>query len=172
MTAEHARRRLILLSLMTTVLFSAFVIVSPLFTPFDAQQALQVVQVVFPVFAGYIGAAVLFLFRGNPSAGTIADQSLLRTLIYAPFIVFWCLAAAVLFYFYLSNQPGHREGMTFPQLMTYVTLIISFMNITTGALGAFLFQSEEIRRSETEFNHSEVGLSPTNAAVHPSPPTQ
>lgn len=170
MTAEYARRTLILLSLITTVLFSAFVIISPLFTPFDAQQALQVVQVVFPVFAGYIGAAVLFLFRGNPSAGTIADQNLLRTLIYAPFIVFWCLAAAVLFYFYLSNQPGHGQGMTFAQLMTYVTLIISFMNITTGALGAFLFQSEEIRRSEAEFRRSQLGAGAVDTTVHPTPP--
>jgi len=161
MTAEYARRKLILLSLITTVLFSVFVIVSPLWTPFDSQQALQVVQVVFPVFAGYIGAAVLFLFRGNPSAGAIADQNLLGTLIYAPFIVFWCLAAAVLFYFYLSNQPGHGQGMTFAQLMTYVTLIISFMNITTGALGAFLFQSEEIRRSDARAGTIDATVHPT-----------
>jgi drug/metabolite transporter (DMT)-like permease len=150
MTAVDARRKLILLSLVTTVIFSAFLIISPLFTPFSSKEALQVVQVVFPVFAGYIGAAVLFLFRGNPSIGTVADPSLLNTLIYAPFIVFWCLAAAVLFYFYLSNQPDHGQGMTFPELMTYVTLIISFMNVTTGALGAFLFQSEEIRRAEVK----------------------
>ncbi|MGJ5077005.1 hypothetical protein [Bradyrhizobium oligotrophicum] len=150
MTAEQARRKLIFLSLVTTVLFSAFLIVSPLFTPFGPQEALQVVQVVFPVFAGYIGSAVLFLFRGNPASGTIADQGLLKMLIYAPFAVFWCLAAAVLFYFYVSNQPGYNQGMTFPQLMTYVTIIISFMNITTGALGAFLFQSEEIQRAEAQ----------------------
>jgi hypothetical protein len=160
MTTEDARRKLILLSLSTTVLFSAFLIISPLFTPFSSKEALQVVQVVFPVFAGYIGAAVLFLFRGSPTNGAIADQGLLRTLIYAPFIVFWCLAAAVLFYFYLSNQPGHGEGMSFPELMTYVTLIISFMNITTGALGAFLFQSEEIRRAEARKGTSDVVTPP------------
>jgi archaellum biogenesis protein FlaJ (TadC family) len=145
MTAIEARRKLILLSLLTTVAFSIFLIVSPLFTPFTTKQALQVVQVIFPVFAGYIGAAVLFLFRGDAGRGSIADPTLLRILIYAPFVVFWCIAIAILVAFYISNQPGHGEGMSFSDLTTYVTIIISFMNITTGAIGAFLFQSEELQ---------------------------
>lgn len=145
MTAIEARRKLIILSLLTTVVFSMLLIIAPLFTPFTSKQSLQVVQIIFPVFAGYIGAAVLFLFRGDPNKGNVADPTLLKILIYAPFIVFWCIAAAILIDFYVSNQPGFGEGMSFSDLTTYVTLIVSFMNITTGAIGAFLFQSEELK---------------------------
>jgi hypothetical protein len=145
MTPELARRKIVLLSLVTTVAFACFLIVSPLFLPLSAQEAYQTVQIVFPVFAGYVGAAVIFLFRGHGGPGTVADSEILRYMVYAPFAIFWTMGAAVMFYFFVSNLPGGVPGMEFSQLTNYVTLLVSFMNATTGALTAFLFQSEELK---------------------------
>jgi uncharacterized membrane protein len=152
MTYEDARRQIVLLSLLTTVSFSCLIIISPLFIQLKTAEALQVVQIVFPVFAGYIGAAVLFLFRGKPTTAPVIDELLLRYLVNAPFLVFWCLGVAVLAYFYISNLPGHVDGMAFAELATYVTILISFMNATTGALIGFLFQSEEMAKTRATEN--------------------
>jgi surface polysaccharide O-acyltransferase-like enzyme len=147
MTTEQARRTIIALSLVTTTLFSCALIISPLFIQLKSGESLQLVQNVFPVFAGYIGASVLFLFRASPAASQTADNGLLELLVYSPFGVFWLLALSVLVYFYISNLPGRSEGMTFEQISTYITLIISFMNATTGALTALLFNSEQLQRT-------------------------
>jgi hypothetical protein len=147
MTVEQGRRMIIALSLITTTLFNCALIVSPLVIQLKPGESLQLVQIVFPVFAGYIGASVLFLFQGTPAASQTADNKLLELLVYSPFCVFWLLALSVLTYFYLSNLPGKSEGMTFEQISTYITLIISFMNATTGALTALLFNSEQLQRA-------------------------
>jgi hypothetical protein len=149
MKIEVARRKVLLLSVATTVVFACFVIVSPLFLQLDGSEALQVVQIVFPVFAGYIGASVIFIFRGNTiGEREPIDPELLRYLVYLPFVVFWSLGAAVFVYFFVSNLPnsGGKQGMSFPQLATYITIIISFMNATTGALTSILFQTDEMRK--------------------------
>jgi hypothetical protein len=143
MSPESARRKIVLLSLMTTVAFSCCLIVSPLFIQLKVAQAWQVVQIVFPVFAGYLGTAVIFLFQKKSGQLRIVDEDLLKYLIYAPFGVFWIIGLTVFFFFYVSNLPGRREGMQFDDLSNYVTMLVSFMNVTTGALTAFLFQSEE-----------------------------
>jgi hypothetical protein len=64
MTAEQARRTIVLYSLITTVTFSVLLILSPLFIPsLGIADAFRVLQIVFPVLAGYLGTAVIFLFR-------------------------------------------------------------------------------------------------------------
>jgi hypothetical protein len=122
-------------------------------------QAWQVVQIVFPVFAGYLGTAVIFLFQRKSGQVRIVDENLLMYLIYAPFAVFWVLGATVFLFFYVSNLPGRREGMQFDDLSNYITMLVSFMNATTGALTAFLFQSEETP-SQTAKLHHEISQPP------------
>lgn len=49
---------------------------SPLFISLSSDETLQIVQGIFPVFAGYIGASVMFLFKPtNENAGDLPVQN-------------------------------------------------------------------------------------------------
>ena len=142
MTVDHARRLIVLLSLGTTTAFTAFLIVSPLFIQVDIAEAYRVVQIIFPVFAGYLGAAVLYLFQRSAHDVIVADPVLLRYIVYGAFLIFWLLGLVLFLFYYVSNLPGGIEGMRIDQLSNYMTMLIAVLNITVGALSTFLFRAD------------------------------
>lgn len=146
MTPLEARRTIVLYSLMTTVVLTGFLIVSPLLIQIESQDTYRLVQIVFPVFAGYLGSAVLYLFQGARSEVTVADPTLLKYIVYGSFSIFWFLDVAVFGFFYLSNMPEIKiKGMQLGELANYLTLLIAFMNVTIGAMTAFLFNVNSSR---------------------------
>ena len=132
-----------LLSLLTTTVFAGLLILSPLVLPVSTQDAYRVVQIVFPVFAGYLGSAVLFLFRQQRGPTYIQDPTLLKYLLLGPFFIFWFLGLIVFAFFWASNLPGGIPGMSIDELANYVTMLVSFMNVTIGALTSYLFQTQD-----------------------------
>lgn len=142
MTALQARQFIVLFSLLTCTFFVAFMVLCPLFMAIKGSESFQIVQIIMPVFAGYLGSAVIFLFQPNAGRSRIKDPVLLRYLVIGPFGIFWFLGAVVFVYFWASNLPGGVPGMDIDQLSNYITLLISFMNATIGVLSAYLFGSE------------------------------
>ena len=122
--------------------------------------AYRILQIVFPVFAGYLGTGVLFLFKDKPARDNVADAVILRYFVYGPFFIFWAISAAVFTYFYVSNLPSSSaSGMKVSQLSDYVTMLMVFMNATVGALISFLFDSKSLQK--------QLGLSGDAAASSP-----
>jgi hypothetical protein len=147
MTPQDARRLLILLSLLTTTVFAILLILSPLLIQIDSTDAYRILQIVFPVFAGYLGTGVLFLFRDKPARNSVADAAILRYFVYGPFLIFWSISAAVFTYLYLSNLTSSTgAGMKVSDLSNYITMLMAFMNATVGALISFLFDSEALQK--------------------------
>ena len=58
MSPENALRKIVLLSLATTIVFACVLIMSPLFVQLKISEAYQVVQIIFPVFAGYLARII------------------------------------------------------------------------------------------------------------------
>lgn len=143
MHPTEARQRIVVLSLATTVVAAGFLIISPLLIQLETQDAYRVVQIIFPVFAGYLGSAVLFLFQRRAGRTRVQDPQLLRYLVLGPFFIFWFLGIVLFIFFWASNLPGGIPGMSVDQLSNYVTMLVSFMNVTVGALTSFLFNAEE-----------------------------
>jgi len=124
------------------VVFAGFLIVSPLLIHVSTQEAYRLVQIIFPVFAGYVGSAVLFLIQRRGGRTRVRDPELLRYLVLGPFLIFWFLGAMLFVFFWASNLP-EGPGMSVEELSNYVTMLVSFMNLSVGALTAFLFNAEE-----------------------------
>jgi len=131
---------------MTTVVLTGFLIVSPLIIQIESRDTYRLVQIIFPVFAGYLGSAVLYLFQGTKSEVTVADPTLLKYIVYGSFCIFWSPDIALFGFFYLSNVPTIKiKGMQLGELANYLTLLIAFMNITIGAMTTFLFNVDSSR---------------------------
>src|ERR1700754_3640996 len=141
MSAGKARRHVLLLSLGTTALFAILLILFPLTGLVTPEESFSLVQIIVPVFAGYLGSAVPFLFRTGPST-RVRDAQMLLILIYGPFGLFWAIGATLSFYFWASNQAGGVTGMGIADLTSYLTLLVAFMNGTVGAVVSYLFKVE------------------------------
>jgi hypothetical protein len=145
MTYDEARFRIILFSLcLTGVLLPFFFLAPTIGYPLSPDQSRQVISQVLPVFLGYLGAGVAFMF--SPPGNKLPDQPesnkrLLALLINGIFVVFTVSLLAILIGFGVSNArtalPG--TGISFPTFSDYITTVISLMNTVVGASVIYLF---------------------------------
>src|SRR4051794_26107909 len=93
--------------------FVFFVLAPALGYPLDYSEAIDVLKVIVPVFAGYLGAAVAFLVgKPRPEAAEVQDQ-MLSWLVRGPLAVFAVGMIALLIGFPLSNRGEFNgAGMT------------------------------------------------------------
>lgn len=125
----------------------AFFVIAPAFGyPLTYDESYQVMQIVFPIFVGYLATAVVFVVR------PVADQeidaqrlSILRLLIRGPIFVFAIGVVIVWIAFGYSNSryvtPG--LGMTLKVFSNLHAALLALLAATTGGLIAFLFPSKD-----------------------------
>ena len=97
-----------------------------------------------PVFLGYLGSAVHFVFR-NPKESSESklhpDRQLLGLLIRGPVIVFGLATVAALVAFGAANRrngpPG--SGIGLDTLASILAVVIGLLSATTGAAVSYLF---------------------------------
>jgi uncharacterized membrane protein YidH (DUF202 family) len=154
MSVYHARRWLIGASLIAAGSAFCFFMLAPVLGyPLRHSQAQSVLQIVLPVFLGYLGAATQFVFQKTPSpedAFTISPT--MSLLVRGPIALFLGMIAVAIFAFGYSNRlsaPPGEEGMSVDQLSTAVTAATGLLAVTTNVVVAYLFAVE--KKADTKF---------------------
>jgi len=151
MTVHVARKWLIYASLATTAAAFIFFLMAPVLGfPLTFDQAIRLLEILLPVFLGYLGTATHFILREpeTQARGSIASRGrgeLLTLLVRGPVIVFALATIAAIVAFGMSNsesaEPG--SGMSVDTLAVILTAVLGVLTVSTNLLVASLFPSKE-----------------------------
>lgn len=147
MTVQQARNWLVLASLVACGATFVFLLIAPAIGfPLLWADALRVLELVIPVFAGYLGAAAQYVFsKKQHGKVTVQDGSgLLSLMIKGPVILFAVTSLAILIGFGISNRESASQGtgMSVDTLAGALTALLGILAITTNAAVAYLFSAE------------------------------
>jgi len=145
MTAAQARLWIIKASLVSYgCAFVFFVLAPAVGYPLYYADAINVLKIIIPIFASYLGAAVLFLGTGEAVDLDERPSAMLGLLVKWPVIIFSLGMAALLVSFPLSNGGKFTgSGMTPNTLSLLVSILTGLLAATTGAISSFLFKVEK-----------------------------
>jgi hypothetical protein len=150
MTAGQARLWIIKASLLLTSMTFAFFALTPIFGyPLTFEQSLVQLQIVLPVFVGYLASAAVFVFALSRRENTAADEDKLRPgaslLIRGPIFLYGFAFLIVTIAFGYSNRIGSNDGqgMSVDTLSSFLAVCLSVLTATTGSAVAYLFGVEE-----------------------------
>lgn len=141
MTVDAARKDLIVSSLAITGCQILFLILAPVLNyPLRYPQNIQILQIITPVFLGYLGSAAHFIFRPEPPDVRVQNQ-LLGLLVKGPLIIYVVTVAGALTAFGYSNRtaatPG--DGMSVDHLSTALAICLGILAATTSVISSYLF---------------------------------
>jgi hypothetical protein len=147
---EDARIWLIKASLsMTALTFIFFIIAPAVGYPLTFEQAIRQIEIVSPVFVGYLGSATVFTFshtkiRQLELSGQ-SMQSNLSLIVKGPIYVAALGIAVVLVAFGYSNRLDAPQGigMTLDAFSAALAAVLSLLTVTTNAAVAYLFTVEK-----------------------------
>jgi hypothetical protein len=151
MDVHGARKWLIYASLVATLLAFLFFLIAPVLGfPLTFEQSLRLLELVVPVFLGYLGTSTRFLVRGtrarSANRSSRAYTELLAILVRGPVIVFSISFAGALIAFGVSNDssapPG--AGMSLDTLAVIFTAELGLLTATTSLLVPALFLEEAV----------------------------
>jgi len=150
MTPDQARTWIIRTSLLLTTALFAFVVIAPTAGyPLDpsSNHVIRLLQIVTPVFVGYLGSAAHFVF--GDTSGSASNQPQLSPnavlLIKGP-VLAWVVMSTLCFTAYgLSNRPSAApgSGWSFDFLSGLLTVTLSLLTATTNLAVAYLFKAEK-----------------------------
>lgn len=143
MTADQARKWIIVSSLFITGVQLVFLLAAPaLGFPLEYPKNLDLLQIVMPVFLGYLGSAAHFIFM-SPSPVVQVNNQFLGILVKGPILIYASAIAAAIFAFGYSNRvaatPG--DGMSVANLGTALSIALGLLAATTGIIVSYLFVS-------------------------------
>lgn len=154
MTIHSARIWLIKVSLAITGLNFAFFLAAPaLGYPLTFEQAVRLLEIVTPVFFGYLGSATYFLFGRSASDQNVAlggSKELVALLVKGPVYLFGVATVTAGIAFGYSNRsaaPG-GSGMTVDILAGSISAALGLLAVTTNVIVSYLFASGEQRARE------------------------
>jgi len=145
------RRWLVIASLSSTVAVFLFFILAPaLGYPLIYEDALEIVQIVVPVFMGYLGTAAQFVFAQNNASDPKLRRSatpLLRLMVRGPIVAFVVIiTASLIAYGYTNRSDAPMDsGMSLSLLSAIVTASLALLTVTTNAAVAYLFAAQSQR---------------------------
>jgi hypothetical protein len=124
--------------------------------PLTFPQSLRVLEVVLPVFLGYLGSAASFVFQPGAGADKLAFRpnasSLVGLLIWGPLVVFTIALLAIIVTFSITNRldatPG--QGMSIDQLTAGISVILGLLAVTTNVAVSYLFGGGQAPSDEPE----------------------
>ena len=137
MTVDQARRWIVLSSLILTGVFFVFFLIAPVSGyPLTYPQAFRLLQIVTPVFAGYLGAATRFIFGAQSAATNVSSEPLLGIIARGAVIVFGLAIVAALGAFGWTNRTSAPAGigMSIDTLATAFSLALGLLAVTTGII--------------------------------------
>jgi hypothetical protein len=149
MTYAVARLWLIKNSLLIMAFFGSALLVAPATRyPLSFEQAISLLQIVLPLFIGYLSTAIVFLTsREAPLKRGPAREfsSILAHLVKGPVWLVALFLSIALIVFGIVNWPkpeSQPSGFDFGLLSNLVSFILSISAATTSALVAWLFKVE------------------------------
>jgi hypothetical protein len=149
MTTDAARNWIVAASLgITAVDFVFFLLAPALGFPLTFDQAVRLLEIVLPVFMGYLGSATHFLFRIPPAdapAEVHPPGGLLGLLVRGPIIVFGLATFAAIFAFGFSNRSMATagSGMSLDALAGSLSAALGLLSVTTNVAVSYLFSTGE-----------------------------
>jgi hypothetical protein len=141
MTADKARKWLIVSSLLITGAQMIFLIAAPSFGfPLEYPRNFNILQIVSPVFFGYLGSATHFIFM-RPSPKVAVNYPLLGLLVKGPTLIYVAAMLAAFISFGYSNRVGAMpgNGMSVDNLATAISVSLALLAVTTGVIVSYLF---------------------------------
>jgi xanthine/uracil permease len=145
MTIDQARSFLISSSLLITGCQIVFLLVAPAINyPLMYPKNINMLQIITPVFVGYLGAATHFIFK-SPVPQVEANKQFLRPLVVGPIIIYVLAFVAAFGTFGYTNRSGAPipGGMSVDNLTTALSIILSILAATTGVLISYLFAVDQ-----------------------------
>jgi hypothetical protein len=139
------RNWLVFTSLAITAAVSVFFLLAPIIGyPLTYAEAFRIIQIVAPVFAGYLGAAGQFAFSARDQNDPAVDPSrlyLIKILTRGPIAVFVLIFAVNIFAFGYTNRDGGNpeEAMTLSLFIGIITGTLALLAATTSAASGYLF---------------------------------
>lgn len=140
MPIDVARSFLIISSLIITGAILIFMISAPeIGYPLEWPQNLRILQIVLPVFLGYLGSAAYFIFKEKAEPVRVRTR-FLGLLVIGPMIIYALAMLASLVVFGFSNRAAQTgAGMTVDELSDCLTASLSLLSVTTNFIITRLF---------------------------------
>jgi hypothetical protein len=149
MTVDKARHILIISSLVITGCQLIFLFIAPSFRyPLGYPDNLNLLEIISPVFLGYLGSATHFIFQPQQHDAPVQNR-FLGTLVVGPLTIYSIAVVGAFTAFGLSNSaeatPG--SGMSVSNLATALSVALGVLAVTTGVIVSYLFSSQSNARS-------------------------
>jgi hypothetical protein len=141
MTADTARKWIIFSSLAIIGAQILFLLIAPsIGYPLQYPKNLSILQIVTPVFLGYLGSATHFVFKASPPT-VVVNEQFLGPLVKGPILIYAAAMIAAFATFSYTNRPGAPigSGMSTDDLATAISIALGLLAVTTGVLTAYLF---------------------------------
>jgi hypothetical protein len=156
MTNRRARTWLVVSSLAICGSALLFFLIAPATSyPLDWPQSMRMLEIVTPVFFGYLGLASRYIFTRSHDVDLPDNEAnLLSLLLIGPLVLFVLVMCALILAFGISNsgQEGHADSsraMSVDQFAAGVTLVLSLLAVTTNVIADHLFGVKSTRRRPT-----------------------
>lgn len=148
MNAASARIFIVVASLALTGFLLVFLMAAPfLQLPFNENEGenVHLIEIVLPVFFGYLGNASHFLFNANRGRSVPPEQRpLLAILVIGSFGIFTIFIICLFVVFALSN--GSPGAMSFDSLSRFFSFGMGLLACTISIIASYLFGTSHERR--------------------------
>jgi len=141
MSIDAARKFLIVSSLLMTGGQLMFLLMAPAFGyPLIYPKNLQILQIVSPVFLGYLGSASHFIFQ-TPAPEVPVQNQFLGMLVKGPLAIYFFVVVGMLTAYGYTNRVAAAigEGISSEDLATALSLALGVLTVTTGVISSYLF---------------------------------
>jgi hypothetical protein len=137
---DTARSFIIWGSLGITAVQGFFLLMAPSLGFLNSPQNLDLLQVVGPVFLGYLGTACAFIFK-DPPLEVPVNEKFLGPLVVGPMVVYVLFVGAAFASFVYSNRPDGPPGtgISIEVLSRELSIALGVLAATTSVINANLF---------------------------------
>ena len=139
------RNWLVIASLCVTAGVSVFFIIAPgVDSTLRFSESIEIIQIIVPVFFGYLGSAAQFAFSASKHKSADVDPDrlrLIRILTRGPVYTYLLIVLTAAFVFWLTNRPGADpdSAMTYTTFKVLMTGALALLAATTSAAASYLF---------------------------------
>jgi len=108
--------------------------------PLESPRNIDMVQIITPVFLGYLGSASYFVFAGQKLHGRVRNE-FLGYLTVGPIIIYVVAVSAAFFSFGWTNRPSAQpgSGVSVENLGNALSLSLGVLAMTTSVVASYLF---------------------------------
>ena len=145
MNVLKAQKSLIYISLAESGLVFIFLTLAPAFGfHLSWAQSLRIIELIVPVFFGYLGSAAAFVFQSRSNEHVVvAHPELVRILVFGPLILFFLGSVSLFIAFGVTNRSGAPPGigMDIDTLAAGFTALLGLLTVTTHVAVSYLFSA-------------------------------